>query len=48
MKKILLVLSFFIFMFSIGVTIRKYREMENITIVEYSFYAKKDQDSQLH
>ena len=43
MKKFLLVISFFIFMFSLGITIRKYREMEKITIVEYNFYAKKNQ-----
>ena len=30
-------------MFSLGITIRKYREMEKITIVEYNFYAKKNQ-----
>ena len=45
MKKIILVLSFIIFMYYLGVTIRYYRDMDKITIVEYGFYTKKNQKS---
>lgn len=45
MKKVLLIISFFILMYSIGTTIRYYREWDKVTIVEYGFYTKKNQKS---
>ncbi len=43
MKKLLIIISFFGFMFSLGTTIKYYKEINNITIVEYNFYAKENE-----
>ncbi len=48
MKKLILLITFFIFMFYLGINIREYREEQKITIVEYSFYSEKGEDNRIY